>query len=79
MADNKLVLLAARYPHSVPVDPSVLSLLLQESYTESYVTAAILALIVYNACYVASSVSMVLVAHCILPTVTNLDKEVCLV
>ena len=53
MADNKLPLLAARYPHVVPVDPSLASTIIQNNGIQGHVAAAILALIIYNARYVA--------------------------
>ena len=78
MADNKLALLAARYPHVVPVDPSLAPSNVQGYFMGGCTDAAVLALIVYSGCCVQNSLSILgSISHRTLPAVTNLDKEVC--
>ena len=80
MADNKLALLTARYPHVVPVDPSLAPVNVQENHIHGYIDVAILALIVYSACYVTiffQYASVNISWNIALSAVTNLDKEVC--
>ena len=53
MTDANLTMLVGRYPHVVPVDPSLAPFFVQEGYVTGYVDAAMLTLVLYNACCVA--------------------------
>ena len=50
-------MLAPRYLHTEPVDPSLAPFFVQNSYTEGYVDVAMLTLVLYNARYVSKSLS----------------------
>ena len=53
MAISKLAMLAAHSTHVEPVDPSFVSPIVKEADVQGYIDAAMLALVLYNAYYVA--------------------------
>ena len=79
IADTKLNMLSARYPHVVSIDPSEAAASIQEGYTQGYINTAMLTLVMYNACYVARfRPCFMRSTYRDMFTVTTFDKEVCI-